>query len=87
MKVINIDGFVALWYDETGVSYAQIMNCISNCSTQEELVENMRVALNDTQAGKHFVWGYRDNLFWLRQRNGYESNELLLDFELTVKFV
>ena len=86
MKRINIEGWVALWYDETAISYAQIINCVYNCPTLEDIKDAMRRVLKETKAGKHFVWGYTENSFWLKQRNGYMSSELILDYELTIKF-
>lgn len=86
MKSINIENFVTLWYDECAVSYAQIINAICASDTLEELKDAMRYNLRDTEVGKYFVWGYEDNLFWLRQRIEYMGKELQEFNALTVEY-
>ncbi|MFR9619296.1 MAG: hypothetical protein SNI12_07280 [Rikenellaceae bacterium] len=86
MKVVKLENFIMLWYDETAVAYAQITNAICASGTLEELKDAMRYVLRDTDAGRYFVWGYDDNTFWLRQRTEYMGKELQEFNALTVEY-
>ncbi len=86
MKIIKIEDFVMLWYDQCAVSYVQISNAICSSETMAELRDAMGLVLIDTEAYKYFKWGYIDNLFWVKQRTEYMGKELQEGNTISVEF-
>ena len=86
MKVVKIENFVMLWYDECAISYAHISNAICGSDDIEQLKEAMEIVVRDTEADKFFAWGYDDNLFWVKQRTEYMGDELQESNTISVEF-
>lgn len=86
MRTITIESVVALYYPETGMAYAQIINTVVNYTTREDLRYGLKVLKEQTDAHKFFEWGFGRHHFWLKQRNGYQSPELFDNRILIVTF-
>lgn len=86
MKTTTIESIVNLYYPETGLAYAQIINTIAYSDTSSDLREGMKRLKRDTDAHDFFDWGFGASHFWLKQRNGYKVPELFGNRILIVKF-
>lgn len=86
MKTVTIESIIAIYYPETALAYAQIINTVVNYPMKGELRYGMKVLTEQTDAHKHFHWGFGKRHLWVKQRNGYESPELFDNRILIVKF-
>lgn len=86
MKTIELESIVQIFNAETAMAYAQIINIVTSCQTQEGLSDTMAMLPQITTAHLHFGWGFGASHFWLKQRKERNSPELFNDRVLIVKF-
>lgn len=78
MKTIEIESTIAIYYPETVLAYAQIINTAVNCCTKSDLREGLEQLKTDTDAHDFFDWGFGKNHFWLY----HKKNKIKSDIEL-----
>lgn len=86
MKAIELENIVQIFNAETAMAYAQIINVVTNCTTQQGLSDTMLMIPKITTAHLHFEWGFGASHFWLKQRKERSSPELLDNRILIVRF-
>lgn len=86
MKTVKLETVVQIFNAETAMAYAQIINVVTSCQTQEGLSNTLSMIPHITTAHLHFEWGFGKHHFWLKQRKGRSSSELFDDRILIVTF-
>lgn len=86
MKTIELENIVQIFNAETAMAYAQIVNVVTSCQTQEGLSDTMAMIPQITTAHHHFAWGFGASHFWLKQRKEPKDSELYDERILIVRF-